>query len=195
MKAAHLILIAMAFLTACGGAAAQAGSPTNIASNNPADAAYQNADHAARTEKMQTPESLIKEIYAIHAEDVKNEAADRIVNGSDRRSPDKYFDKKLADLIWNDLTMERGEDDTYEIGVIDFDLFYAAQEDVAPVTNLQIHETLISVDKATVHASFTGGAKEAVEYGLVEQNGTWKISDIKYRDGRSLLQRFAEATR
>src|SRR5215213_4913662 len=113
MKAAPLILIAIMFLTASCSAAAQEFSPTNIASKNSANTAPQNADRAIETEKTPTPESLIREIYAIHAEDIKGEAADRIVNGSDRRNLDKYFDKKLADLIWNDLTMERGEDDTY----------------------------------------------------------------------------------
>ena len=163
MKAAQFILIAIIFLTVSYSAAAQI-NPANISPKNSANAANQTAAGNNQPEKAQTPESVIKEIYAIHAEDIKAAAADRIVNGSDRANLDKYFDKNLADLIWNDLTMERGEDDTYEIGVIDFDLFYAAQEDESPVTNLQISQTPAFGDKATVRVNFNGGGtKETIE--------------------------------
>jgi hypothetical protein len=189
MKATRFILTAVMFLTTSGGVAAQS-KPANIAPQNSAVAATrnENGDSPAR----QTPETVIREIYAIHAEDIKNGAEDRIVNGRDRRNLDKYFDKKLADLIWNDLTAERSEDD--ETGVIDFDLFYAAQEEDSPVANLRINPAHFADDKATVRAVFaSGGANETVEYLLVEQTGAWKISDISYRGGKSLLKRFSDA--
>jgi hypothetical protein len=199
MKAAQLFIIATMLLTASCRATAQsetiAATQTKPANVSPLNSENRNAESRRRADNAQTPEAVIKEIYALHAADIKAEAEDRIVNSRDRRRLDKYFDKKLADLIWNDLTMERTEDDTYEIGVIDFDLFYAAQEDL-PVTNLLIKQTQIADDKATVRANFTsGGTSETVEYTLVAENDAWKISDIKYRNGMSLLKRFSEATR
>ena len=189
MKAQQFILIAIMLLTVSCGAAAQ----TELAPISPENSA---AKAKQNVEIRQPPESVIKEIYAIHAADIKAQSADRIVNSESRRNLDKYFHKKLADLIWNDLTMERGEDDTYEIGVIDFDLFYATQEDASPVSNLRINPARILGDKATVRAEFTGGRlKETVEYSLIRENGAWKISDIKYRSGLSLLKRFEEAMR
>ena len=190
MKAKQLILIAIILFTAACNTWAQT-DPANISLENSVNKPTQilTDNDSAR----QTPESVIKEIYAIHAEDVENEAADRIVNGNSRENLDKYFDKNLADLIWGDFTAERGEDDPNEIGVIDFDLFYATQEDL-PVTHLQISEAQFADDKATVRASFTsGGINEAVEYSLVAENGAWKIADIKYSRGESLLKRFESA--
>jgi hypothetical protein len=192
MKAKQLILIAIMLFTATCNGAAQT-NVGNISPKNSATHANQNVKDSNLT--RQTPESVINEIYAIHAEDVKSETGDRIINGIERDSLDKYFDKKLADLIWNDFTAERGEDDANETGVIDFDLFYATQEDL-PVTNLRISHPQFANDKATVRASFTsGGARETVEYLLIEKDGAWKITDIKYRNGNSLLKLFKDAAR
>jgi hypothetical protein len=134
-----------------------------------------------------SPARIIEEIYAIHAQDLKAEAEDRIINGADRRNLDKYFDKNLANLIWIDLTTQRDE-----VGVIDFDLFYATQD--PQITNVRVAPAQIAGGKASVRVTFNNaGAKYSVVYLLVRENGNWKINDIKYRNGETLLKYFKDA--
>jgi hypothetical protein len=128
---------------------------------------------------------LIRDLYKVHGEDFKAEK-DRILNGKSRKLLDKYFDKNLADLIWRDLTTH-----TDEVGVIEFDLFYAAQD--AEIKNVHVGRANVESDGATVPVTFDNyGTRETVTYKLTKQIGAWKISDIKYRDGGTLLKYFAE---
>jgi hypothetical protein len=152
--------------------------------------AQQNSASPVDTQAFQAqtsaaPDTLIKDLYDVHAQDMKSEN-DRIVNGKDRKYLDKYFDKNLADLIWKDLTTH-----TDEVGVIDFDLFYNAQD--FDIKNLVVSPAKIEGAKATVPVSFSNyNAKELVTYLMTQENGAWKISDIKYKTGDTLLKLFKE---
>lgn len=131
------------------------------------------------------PETLVKELYKIHDQDLKN-SSDRILSGENRQNLDKFFDKTLADFIWKDLTTERDE-----VGVLDFDPFYNAQD--FEIKNLSISKGKIIGSKATVVVKFQNfGAKVSLTYHLIRQNSAWKISDIKYADGSSLVGYFKE---
>jgi len=130
------------------------------------------------------PDALVKDLYKIHEQDSKT-SKDRILNGKSRRYLDKYFDKTLADLIWKDLTTH-----TDDVGVIDFDPFYATQD--PDIKNLTVGAPRVAGVKATVIVKFTNsGTKETLNYQLVKRNSEWKITDIKYSDG-SLLGFFKE---
>ena len=132
-----------------------------------------------------TPELLVRDLYRLHGEDFKG-SKDRIINGKSRKYLDKYFDKNLADLIWKDITTHVGE-----VGVIDFDLFYAAQD--ADIKMLQVGRAEIKDDRASVAVSFTNfGTRERIVYKLAKENGAWKIADIEYKDGGTLLKYFKE---
>ena len=132
-----------------------------------------------------TPEMLLRDLYRVHGEDFKG-SKDRIINSKSRKFLDKYFDKNLADLIWKDMTTH-----VDEVGVIDFDLFYAAQD--ADVKNVQVGRADIKGDRATVAVSFTNfGTRERIVYKLAKENGAWKIADIEYKDGGTLLKYFKE---
>jgi hypothetical protein len=136
----------------------------------------------------QTPEAVVKEVYAIHAVDIKADSEDRIINSKSRRYLDKFFEKNLADLIWEDLTTHRDD-----IGVIDSDLFYGGQ-DIPRITKLQVRTTKIVGGKATVRVTFNNwGAKYDMKYQLVKTARGWKISDIKFGAEDSLLKMFKEA--
>ena len=131
------------------------------------------------------PETLVKELYKIHDQDLKN-SSDRILSGENRQNLDKFFDKTLADFIWKDLTTERDE-----VGVLDFDPFYNAQD--FEIKNLSMSKGKIIGSKATVVVKFQNfGAKVSLTYHLIRQNSAWKISDIKYADGSSLVGYFKE---
>jgi hypothetical protein len=127
------------------------------------------------------PEATVKDLYKTHDKD--NGA---ILNGKSRTLLDKYFDKNLANLIWKDMTTHKDE-----VGVLDFDPFYNTQD--PDIKNLSVGQAKTEGAKATVPVSFTNsGRKETITYALVQQNSAWKISDIKYEGGGSLLKYFKE---
>jgi ABC-type transporter MlaC component len=143
---------------------------------------------AALGAAAQTPEAIIKEVYAIHARDIKAGGEDRIINGKNRRYLDKFFEKNLADLIWEDLTTERDD-----IGVIDADLFYGGQDDPR-ITALRVQTTKITGKQAMVRVTFNNwGTKNVIIYQMVRTDQGWKISDIKFGAEDSLLKMFKEA--
>ncbi len=133
-----------------------------------------------------TPDGLIKDLYKVHDQDLKGDT-DNILNGKTRKPLDKYFDKILADLMWKDLTSN-----SEEVGVLDFDPFYNAQD--FDIKNFSIGAPKVVGTKATVVVKFTNsGRKDTLSYQLVKRGSAWKIADIKYTDGSSLLGYFKEA--
>ena len=135
---------------------------------------------------VDAPDALIRDLYRVHGEDFKTNK-DRIISGKSRKYLDKYFDKYLADFIWKDQTTHNGE-----IGAIDFDLFYNAQD--AKIANLQIGRAVVTGERASVPVSFTNfGKKEKLVYKLVQESGAWKISDISYGNSFTLLKVFKDA--
>ena len=73
--------------------------------------------YAGRTQNS-APDSVVRNLYKTHD---KDDGA--ILDGKSRTLLDKYFDKTLADFIWKDLTTHKDE-----VGVLDFDPFYNAQD-------------------------------------------------------------------
>jgi hypothetical protein len=135
------------------------------------------------------PEAVLKDLYRVHDQNIKGGGeSTRIISGENRTLLDRYFDKNLAGLIWKDLTTHKNE-----IGVIDFDVFYDTQD--PNIKNLSIGPAKIDGSRASVPVSFTNsGAKYSINYRLVEENGAWKIADIKYKGG-TLLEYFKEDAR
>lgn len=128
-----------------------------------------------------TPDAAIKELYRLHDQD-----NGQILQGKNYVLLNRFFDKNLAGLIRNDFATHKNE-----IGVIDFDLFYNTQDDFTG--KLSVGQAKIQGAKATVAAVLNrGGRKETITYLLVKQNGAWKIADIKYGGGNTLLKYFKE---
>lgn len=97
------------------------------------------------------------------------------------RAPlDQYFEPSLAELIWKDAVEAKGE-----VGALGFDPLYDGQ-DVEP-KNLTVQPAQVEGTTARVPVSFDSyGEKRQVTYVLAHAGGTWKISDIRYADGRTL---------
>lgn len=162
-------------------AAEQSNASENSDSAEPFEA---NAEMAAQ--QSAAPDALVRDLYKTHGEDFKNNN-ERILNGKNRALLDKYFDKTLADYIWKDLTTQRDE-----VGVLDFDPFYNAQE--ADIKKLVVGQPKIEGDKASVAVTFQNyDRRENLNYQLARRGSVWKIADIKYTDGTSLLGYFREA--
>lgn len=131
------------------------------------------------------PEALVKDLYKTHDQNLKNNT-DSILDGKNRKSLDKYFDKTLGDFIWKDLTTH-----TDEVGVLDFDPFYNAQD--FDIKNFSVAKAKITGTKASVIVKFTNsGRRDTLNYQLVRGKSGWRIADIKYTDGTSLLGYFKE---
>ncbi len=99
---------------------------------------------------------------------------------------DKYFAKPLADMIWKDQQTPPGE-----MGMLDFDPLYDGQD--ISVKKFSIGTATVSGDKANVRVSFENyGEKKALTYQIVRQGDSYKIADIKYSSGFTLLGVFRE---
>jgi hypothetical protein len=100
---------------------------------------------------------------------------------NDRARVDAFFTKPTADLIWKDANESKGE-----IGAIDFDPLYATQD--LDKKNFAIGKASLNGDAATVVVSYSNsGAKMRITYVMKMQDGSWKIDDIKYGEGFTLL--------
>jgi hypothetical protein len=123
------------------------------------------------------PEVLVAELYKQH--DAKKSP---FFQTKDRALVDKYFTKPLADLIWKDATTAKNE-----VGAIDGDPLYNAQE--TEIKNFSVGKGEIKGDKATVAVTFTNvGEKKTVNFELKQVGGSWKIDNILYGKGDSLMK-------
>ena len=95
---------------------------------------------------------------------------------------DKYFTRPLADLIWKDAISSKGE-----VGAIDGDPLYNAQD--MEIKNFAIGNSHVKGNNVTVIVTFTNfGKKRTITYSLKQTNGKWKIDNISYGDGDSLMK-------
>ena len=121
-------------------------------------------------------ETLVADLYRAH--DGKKSP---FFQTADRGRVDKYFTKTTADLIWKDSNSS-----VNEIGAIDFDPLYDAQD--IEKKNFSIGKASLNGDSATIVASYTNyGEKKHITFVLKMAGGGLKIDDIKYDQGHTLL--------
>ena len=130
-----------------------------------------------------TPDALVTELYQAH----KNKRSPFFQRRS-RALVDKYFVKSLADLIWKDAHGPKGE-----VGVIDGDPLYDAQD--MEIKNFAIGKSVSeSASKAKVPVTFENfGEKKTITFMLTRGTIGWRIDDIDYGGGRTLLSEFKES--
>ncbi|MDP1589647.1 MAG: DUF3828 domain-containing protein [Prosthecobacter sp.] len=130
-------------------------------------------------DKAVTPEALVARLYKAHDAEKSPFFQDK-----DRALVDRYFAKELADFLWKDAMESKGE-----VGVIDFDPLYNAQD--TEIKNFVVNKAKIDGGKATVVASFMNfDEKTRITFKLVQMDDAWKISDIQYTEGHALLKLF-----
>ncbi|HKV40812.1 MAG TPA: DUF3828 domain-containing protein [Blastocatellia bacterium] len=141
------------------------------------------ARQAARTPPTATADSLVADLY-------RQQKLDRgpFNQYKNRSLVDKYFDKPLADLIWNDAITAQGE-----VGAFDGDPLYDAQD--FKIRNFSIHPPKdLGAGRAEVVVSFLNiGKKVQIVFELIQRSGAWKITDIKYQDGRTMVAIYKDA--
>lgn len=185
MSTTKAFLFILSGLTALGCAAAKPdvadSAPRVVAADRAPDGTVSaNTQTVAATLPAQTlaPDALVRDLHREHD-------ADRspFFQSKDRARLDKYFVKATADLIWKDTTAGTA--------VLNADPLYDSH-DPEP-KNFAVGRPKIENDTATVVVTFVNyGVKETVTYRLVKEDAAWKIADIEYKDGRSLLKMFKE---
>jgi hypothetical protein len=134
------------------------------------------------TFEISSPVTVVKELYRVH-----RNGNGGIFEKKGRKYQLKFFDKKLAALIWKDLT----ETPEGELGRIDFDPLYSAQD--MKISNLRFGDAAVEGDRATVPVSFNNyDQKVKIKFLLVNTKEGWKIANIDYGEGSDLVKILSE---
>jgi hypothetical protein len=124
------------------------------------------------------PETVVKELYRVH-----RNGYGHVFEKQGRKLQQKFFDQKLAALIWKDLT----QTPEGEVGNLDFDPLYSAQD--MKIKNFRVGASAVKGDTATVPVTFMNyDQKVRLEFRLVNTKTGWKVSNILYGGGSDLVQ-------
>ena len=135
----------------------------------------------AQTSPAASPDALVRDLYRVH-----NQKHSPFFQTRSRALLYKYFEKSLADLIWKDAVTSKGE-----VGVIDGDPLYDAQD--MKITHFAIAKPRYEASRALVDATFENlGEKKTITFDVVKTSSGWKIHDILYGEGRTLVSEFKE---
>jgi hypothetical protein len=135
--------------------------------------------HAAqRAQPTNSPDSVIRELYRVH-----NNGKGGVFEAKGKKYIYKFFDQKLADLIWKDIT-ETPEGD---VGRLDFDPLYNAQD--TGITNFQIGKPVVEGDNSTVLVTFRNFRKPTrVKFEMHNGQEGWRIKNVVYSDKSDLVK-------
>jgi hypothetical protein len=150
------------------------------------------AQSTAKVAKQTSPDALVAELYR---QSGRNRSP--FFQTRSRALVGRYFEKRLADLIWKDAIRSKGE-----VGAIDGDPLYNAQD--MEIKHFVVHKPTFANGAAgglhagsphgvvaEVKVSFENfGKKEEIVFLLSSSNRAagWKIANIKYNDGTDLLE-------
>ena len=124
------------------------------------------------------PETTVKELYRAH-----RNGSGRVFEKQGRKLQQKFFDRKLAALIWKNLS----ETPEGEVGNIDFDPLYNAQD--VRIRNFRVGASAISGNTATVPVTFMNfDQRVRLVFSLVNTKQGWKVSNINYGGGMDFVQ-------
>ena len=127
------------------------------------------------------PEALVAKLYEQHGREESP-----FFQTKSRALVDQYFEPTLAGLIWNDAVAASGE-----VGALGFDPLYDAQD--TDIKNFAIQPGTVDEERASVVVAFDNFAeKKQLTYSLVLTDGSWKISDIAFGEGRTLRGIYSE---
>ena len=125
-----------------------------------------------------SPDSVVRELYRVH-----NHGKGHVFDAKGKRYIYKFFDQKLADLIWKDIS----ETPEGEVGNLDFDPLYNAQD--TGITNFLIGKPVVKGDEATVLVSFRNfGKRTRVTFEMHQGSEGWRIKNVIYGDKSDLVK-------
>src|ERR1044072_2547882 len=107
------------------------------------------------------PETIVKELYRVH-----RNGNGHIFEKQGRKLQQKFFEQKLAALIWKNLT----QTPEGEVGNIDFDPLYNAQD--TRIKNFRVGASTIRENTAPVPVTFVNfDQKVSLTFSLVNTKG------------------------
>jgi len=122
-----------------------------------------------------SPTKVITDLYHAH-----KGKADPLQYPASKKLLGAYFEKGLLSLFLKDQSESKGE-----VGKLDFDPLYDAQD--FGIKDFSIALIAQQKDSAEVAASFKNiGTSEKIVFLLSNTAQGWRITDIKYSDGRTL---------
>lgn len=122
--------------------------------------------------------SVVRELYRVH-----RNGSGHVFERQGRKLQQKFFDQKLAALIWKNIT----ETPEGELGNIDFDPLYNAQD--TQIKNFRVGAAATKGEAATVPVTFMNyDQKVRIEFRLVNTKQGWKVSNILYGGGSDLVK-------
>jgi len=135
--------------------------------------------HAAqRAQATHSPDSVVRELYRVH-----RNGRGHVFEAKGKKYIYKFFDQKLADLIWKEIT----ETPEGEVGNLDFDPLYNAQD--TGITNFQIGRPVVQGDKSTVLVSFRNfGQRTRIKFEMHQDKEGWRITNLIYGDKSDLVK-------
>lgn len=133
---------------------------------------------AQRTQPTNSPDSVIRDLYRVH-----NNGKGGVFEAKGKKYIYKFFDQKLADLIWKDIS----ETPAGEVGNLDFDPLYNAQD--TGITNFLIGKPVVDGDSSTVLVSFRNfGQRTRIKFEMHHGNEGWRIKNVIYGDKSDLVK-------
>lgn len=124
------------------------------------------------------PETVVAELYRVH-----RNGTGRVFERQGRKHQQRFFDPKLAALIWKNLS----ETPEGEVGHIDFDPLFNTQD--AQIKNFRVGASAMKGNTATVPVTFMNyDQKVRIEFRLVNTKAGWKVSNIVYGGGMDLVR-------
>jgi hypothetical protein len=172
-----LFLLGSLSLFACGSSSVNVNVNANSNANAVAAEPVATPAGSAGEPQSENAKALVADLYKQH-----DAQKGPFFQAKERASLDKYFTKQLADLIWKDATTAGDE-----VGAIDGDPLYDAQD--MEIKNFAIGDAVVKGTAATLPVTFTNfGKKVTITYSLKQENKAWKIDNISYSRGDSLLK-------
>jgi|SRR5919197_2018867 hypothetical protein len=122
-----------------------------------------------------SPTKVVTDLYSAH-----KGKADPLQYPASKKLLGAYFEKGLLSLYLKDQSESKGE-----VGKLEFDPLYNAQD--FEIKNFSVALVTQQKDSAEVAASFKNmGTTEKIVFLLSNTTPDWRITDIKYSDGRTL---------
>jgi hypothetical protein len=123
------------------------------------------------------PTKVVTDLYNAH-----KGKADPLQDPASKKLLGAYFEKGLLSLYLKDQAESHGE-----VGKLDFDPLYDAQD--SEIKDFSVALVTQKKDSAEVAASFKNmGKNEKIVFSLSNTAQGWRITDIKYSDGRTLRE-------
>ena len=138
---------------------------------------HQTSYAAQKSKPANGPDGVVRELYRVH-----NDGKGHLFEAKGKNFIYKFFDQKLADLLWKDIS-ETPEGD----GNLDFDPLYNAQD--TQITRFQIAKPVLKGADASVLVSFLNfGQPARITFEMHQGTAGWKITNILYGDKSDIVK-------